>query len=141
MEENEEHGVFFITQDVFLFSSTGKLLALRHFSGKWLLPGGHINKDEDWQTALFREIEEETGITDLEISKPIFVDNWKNPEGFQYGVFFAGNTSAEEVRLSDEHIEYKWLGSLQEIDELDWWCEPLKERIIEAWNGHMDSEG
>ena len=39
------------------------------------LPKGHIEKGEDPQTAALREVEEETGITDLEIVKEL-PDTW-----------------------------------------------------------------
>ncbi|MBN1686647.1 MAG: NUDIX hydrolase [Spirochaetales bacterium] len=44
----------------------GVLLALRNhppFDGYWCLPGGHIEFGEEVETALFREIQEETGLT------------------------------------------------------------------------------
>lgn len=46
----------------------GELLLLRRanymktFGGKWCLPGGHIDKGEKSETAILRELKEETGI-------------------------------------------------------------------------------
>jgi 8-oxo-dGTP diphosphatase len=40
-----------------------KILLLHHKKlGSWLQPGGHIELDEDPEQALYREIEEETGL-------------------------------------------------------------------------------
>lgn len=40
-----------------------KLLLVKHKKiGKWLQPGGHIELQEDPEEALYREIEEETGL-------------------------------------------------------------------------------
>ncbi|MFA7169619.1 MAG: NUDIX hydrolase [Candidatus Paceibacterota bacterium] len=130
---NEEHEIFYVTQDVILFNERNELLALRHFTGKWLLAGGHMNKGEGWQNALDREIQEETGIVGAEIGEIFSVDSWKSFEGANYGVFFLGKTKSDKIELSDEHTEFKWLKSLQEVEELDWWCAPLRERIVSAW--------
>lgn len=48
----------------------GRVLFVHHKKyNRWLTPGGHIELDEDPEQALFREIEEETGLTrnDLEL--------------------------------------------------------------------------
>lgn len=48
----------------------GRVLFIHHRkAGRWLAPGGHVELDEDLEQALFREVEEETGLTraDLEL--------------------------------------------------------------------------
>lgn len=47
----------------------GELLFI-HRLGKWDLPKGKIEKDESIETAAVREIEEETGLSDLSIQTP-----------------------------------------------------------------------
>lgn len=42
--------------------SGGKVLLLKQPNGRWDLPGGKIDPDEDIVTGLIREVEEETGI-------------------------------------------------------------------------------
>ena len=130
---SEEYESFYIAQDVILFNCRGEVLALRHsLSGKWLLPGGHINKGEDWKDALVREIKEETGLTEVEIENKASVDSWVNFLGPHYGAFFIGKTDKEKIVLSGEHTEYRWLKSLEEIEGLDWWCDPLRKRVLSA---------
>lgn len=59
------------------------LLLIRHRKlHMWLQPGGHIEPaDEDWVRAALREVEEETGVSDVEVLDSLFdVDVHAIPE-------------------------------------------------------------
>lgn len=128
---SEQHGLFKITQNIFLVNEEGGLLLLQHNSGKWLLVGGRLNVSERWDNGLRREVKEETGISDFSIDGILQVDNWEHKGLHQYGVFFVGKTKKEnKISLSDEHINYKWVKNMEEIKELDFWSTELKERIL-----------
>lgn len=50
-----------------IINAQGKVLLTRRServreSGKWCLPGGHLDGGEDWMTAVCREVEEEVGV-------------------------------------------------------------------------------
>lgn len=48
----------------FLFNSDGQILLTQHKKdGVWVLPGGHLEENEDIHTAMKREIREEFGIS------------------------------------------------------------------------------
>ncbi len=55
-----------VTVDAILISNTKSVLLIERgrepYQGKWALPGGFINMDEELETACRRELEEETGI-------------------------------------------------------------------------------
>jgi 8-oxo-dGTP diphosphatase len=55
-----------VTVDAILISPERKVLLIERgrepYLGKWALPGGFINMDEELETACRRELEEETGI-------------------------------------------------------------------------------
>ena len=64
------------TADVAAFAHDGgglKLLMVRRgghpYLGCWALPGGFVNPNEDADTAAARELEEETGVTDLPLEQ------------------------------------------------------------------------
>ena len=55
-----------VTVDAILISNTKSVLLIERgqepYQGKWALPGGFINMDEELEMACQRELEEETGI-------------------------------------------------------------------------------
>ena len=62
-----------VTVDAILISRQHTVLLIERgrepFKGKWALPGGFINMDEELETACRRELEEETGITAGELTQ------------------------------------------------------------------------
>lgn len=79
---------------------------------RWELVYGRIDQFEELEEALKREVREETGLSELKITKLLRV--WhifrgeRSEENEIYGFTFICETDQEEVILSDEHSEYKW---------------------------------
>ncbi|MEX1068727.1 MAG: bis(5'-nucleosyl)-tetraphosphatase [Patescibacteria group bacterium] len=89
-------------------------LLLHYESGHWDFPKGGIERGESTEQTIRREVQEETGITDLNFApgfketisyaftqEGVFVRKWV--------VYLLGETSQPEVRLSSEHQGYAWL--------------------------------
>ena len=62
-----------VTTDAILISPAKTVLLIERgrepYQGTWALPGGFINMDEELKVACQRELEEETGISGLEIAQ------------------------------------------------------------------------
>lgn len=65
-----------VATDVALFAVNNKQLTLlliqrKHdpYQGKWALPGGYLEIDEDLEAGALRELQEETGIQDVSIKQ------------------------------------------------------------------------
>ncbi len=54
-----------------VYNTNNEILFIRR-NGKWDLPKGKAEKNEDMETAAIREVEEETGVTGLEITKFLY---------------------------------------------------------------------
>lgn len=70
----------------FIFDNEGRLLLTKNKRG-WGLPGGHIEKDEDLEAALHREVAEETNC-EIEIIKSfgyqVIESTGEKPHNYQY---------------------------------------------------------
>ena len=85
-------------------------------AGKWENPGGKKEIGENIVDTLKREVFEETGIevTNYKLLYASAINEKKNP--FMI-IGFLVTTETEEVKLSSEHIEYKW-ASIEELMSL-----------------------
>jgi 8-oxo-dGTP pyrophosphatase MutT (NUDIX family) len=64
-----------ITASCFIVDSRGRLLLHQHRRlGRWLQMGGHVEPDETPIAAALREGAEESGLRDLELAAPSFLD-------------------------------------------------------------------
>ena len=77
-------------------------------NGKWECPGGKIDKNEEPEKVVLREVKEETGLK-CEIVKelPLLHDIRKGYDSTCH--VFLLKSHSDKVRLSLEHSEYKWL--------------------------------
>ena len=75
--------------------------------------------------ALRREIEEETGLTNVTFEKPIFVGEWfptiKSVPTHIVAMFHFCSTNDSDVVLSSEHDKFLWVASheWQNLDVMD----------------------
>jgi 8-oxo-dGTP diphosphatase len=76
--------------------------------GKWECSGGRIDKDEDPKKAVLREIKEETGLTCDIIKELPFLQMTDQKYNSQCHVFLV-KTYSDNVKLSSEHTEYRWV--------------------------------
>jgi len=78
----------------------------------WGLPGGRLNEDDDsYITSLVREVNEEIG-QGVNIIEPFYVDMYDvNGKAHRYAIFFLCDLEEKsEIKLSNEHKGYEWLG-------------------------------
>jgi len=99
-----------------------KYLLLHYESGHWDYVKGHVEKDESESATTIREAKEETGLN-IEILP-----------GFRHGIryffrvkgklihkeviFFVAESKENTVKLSHEHVDYKWLPFDEALNKL-----------------------
>ncbi len=76
-----------VTVDIVVFSGDALsvlLIQRKHppFEGHWALPGGFIEMEEPLETSALRELEEETGVTDVALTEVgVFGAPFRDPRG------------------------------------------------------------
>jgi 8-oxo-dGTP diphosphatase len=115
-----------IVQQAIIFNQQGQILILRRPEGVWQYAGGRLEMGERWDEGLQREVREETGITDLEIGSVLMVDNFEWQSQQLYSVYFLCRTHSTNVRLSSEHIEYRWLNREDDLQQINFWHRNLR---------------
>jgi 8-oxo-dGTP diphosphatase len=97
------------------FAGKAKLLLVNRkyepFKGKWCLPGGFINLDEELADAAARELAEETGITYIKLKQlGIFGKVGRDPRGRVITVTFMGIAAGiqKKQKAGDDAAKAQW---------------------------------
>lgn len=109
----------------------------------WDFPKGHIEKGEDELITVQREVQEETGLKNLQ-----FIDGFKELiryffkfQGktiFKIVTFYLVKTKEKRVKISLEHLGYKWLSYKEALSKLTF--KNAKE-ILQKANEFLSREG
>lgn len=79
----------------------------RHFPGYWELPGGNVDKGEDFDVALKRELNEETGLTVIGVEDPFLVSDYVDHNNLRVRVIMAAAYVKHQPELMlTEHESY-----------------------------------
>lgn len=103
---------------------TTEYLLLHYEKGHWGFPKGHIEQGEKKQETAKREMREETGIDEMEIipgfEKLISYTFRRGGKAMvsKAVTYYLARVKVKEVRLSFEHIDYKWLQYEEAIKQL-----------------------
>ncbi len=86
------------------------------FQDAWAIPGGFMDMDETLEQAALRELEEETGIKDIDIKQfKAYSDVSRDPRGRTISVVFTGQVSPNIiVQAGDDAKKARWF----DIDKL-----------------------
>ena len=107
-----------VTVDAVVFSLSGGrtqvLLVNRDrepFKGKWAVPGGFVDMDEELEAAVARELQEETGLTGVKLEQMrTFGRCGRDPRGRQISIAFIGiaTEGQDKIRPGDDAAKAKW---------------------------------
>jgi len=108
---------------VFRKGKETEYLLLHYEEGHWDFPKGNIEEGETDEDTIKREIKEETSIDDIAIIK-----EFKEKIHYFYKlngelvskevVFHLAETKKDKIKLSFEHIDYKWVNFEEALEQL-----------------------
>ncbi|MCA1716309.1 MAG: NUDIX hydrolase [Actinobacteria bacterium] len=109
----------------------GRMLLLLRPSGTWDPPAGRLAPGESFERGAVREVYEETGLL---VAPQRLLATWvgKGPGGgLLASATYVSRVSAERdsVRLSDEHLGYRWVTTEEWLDLPSWWS---RENILDV---------
>jgi len=89
----------------------------------WDFPKGHIEKGEDEIKTVKREVEEETGLKDIKIIEGFrewikYFFKFEGKTVLKCVTFYLAETKTKDVKISGEHVGYKWLPYEDAIEQL-----------------------
>lgn len=109
-----------LTVDAVVFrknTATTKLLLIQRknppFQGEWALPGGFVDMDETLETAVARELFEETGLTNISLKQlHAFSTPGRDPRGHTISVVFWGILKNEQkATAGDDAQNAEWFAT------------------------------
>jgi 8-oxo-dGTP diphosphatase len=118
-----------LVSGLLLVRPDGRMLLLLRPSGTWDPPAGRLAPGESFERGAVREVYEETGLL---VDPQRLLATWvgKGPSGgLLASATYVSRVSAEcdGVRLSDEHLEYRWVTTEEWLDLPSWWS---RENIL-----------
>ena len=97
------------------FAGRAKLLLINRakepFKGKWALPGGFVDIDEELEDAIRRELAEETGLVDVPLQQMYtFGKCGRDPRGRQITIAFMGIVAKakQRIKAGDDAAQARW---------------------------------
>jgi len=101
----------------------------------WDLPKGHIEKGENEIETVRREVEEETGLKDIEFVEGFkewikYFFKFKGKNVFKFVTFYLVATKTKNVKVSFEHLGFEWLSYEKALEKLTF--ENAKEILKKA---------
>ena len=118
MREKSAGAVLFYKQN-----SKLEYLTLHYPTGHWDFPKGNVEKGEEEEDTVKREIREETGIGGIKLI-PGFRKRiqyyYRREEGIvrKEVIFYLANSSKKSVQISSEHLGYAWLEFEDALDKI-----------------------
>ncbi len=100
-----------------------RYLLLHYEEGHWDFAKGHIEDGEHEEVTVRREVEEETGIKEVQ-----FIEGFKEKISYFFKAdgktiykevfFYLCETKEKDVKISFEHVNYEWLDYEEALERL-----------------------
>ena len=106
----------------------------------WQFVQGGKEEGEEFEDAVKREVQEETGLTDIEIVKKLDIKSdywfvWEGEKVHKFQNFFLVKANKKDkITISKEHAEYKWCSYEEALKDLRYTKKEFKQAYKELKN-------
>lgn len=114
----------------------GRMLVIQRTTGTWEPPAGRLQPGESFEGCAIRELYEETGLL---VAPQKILATWvgERPDGGSLAaVTYAARTGEEagvqEVRISDEHLDHRWVTPDEWLELPSWWSRENIRRVADS---------
>ena len=107
----------------------GRMLLLQRPTGTWEPPAGRLAPGESFERGAIREVYEETGLL---VAPQRLLATWVGESpggGLLASVTYVSWVCSNEIRLSNEHLEYRWATLDEWLGLPSWWSQ---ENVLEV---------
>jgi 8-oxo-dGTP diphosphatase len=107
----------------------GRMLLLQRPTGTWEPPAGRLAPGESFERGAIREVYEETGLL---VAPQRLLASWVGESpggGLLASVTYVSRVCSNEIRLSNEHLEYRWATLDEWLGLPSWWSQ---ENVLEV---------
>lgn len=135
-----------VTADCILFSKKNNELHVlliergnEPFRGMWAFPGGFLEEDETIEACAARELQEETGLTDIVMEQfYVFTEPKRDPRGRTISVAFIGFIDSEKHHpvASDDAANIRWF-SVDSLPHLAFDHDKVIEKALNTINSRV----
>jgi 8-oxo-dGTP diphosphatase len=107
----------------------GRMLLLQRPTGTWEPPAGRLSTGEAFEDGALRELYEETGLL---VAPQRILATWVGEApsgGLLAAVTYIARVHAAEVKLSHEHLGYRWVTLDEWLELPSWWSQEDIRRV------------
>jgi 8-oxo-dGTP diphosphatase len=111
----------------------GRMLLLQRPAGTWEPPAGRLSTGEGFEDGAVRELYEETGLL---VAPRYILATWVGEAplgGLLAAVSYIGRTREKDIKLSHEHLGYRWVTLDEWLALPSWWSPENIRRVA----GHL----
>ncbi len=116
----------FVSVAALVYNEAGEVLLIKSPHRGWEYPGGMMEPGESIETALHREIKEETGV---DIVVKSFAGICKNVQRDVVNIDFICEYAGGNIVTSDESLEVKWVSKEEAVNMVTF---PLTNKRLEG---------
>ncbi len=122
--------IYRVVAKALITNDEGKILVVKEGQDFWSLPGGGLEHGESAKDCLVREIEEEIGVTEVEVGEIVYSTNvyLDRKDIWMTWIVYAASIASSDFVMGDGVTDAKYIA----IEEIEGTSDLLEKLILET---------